>query len=96
MKFLNTQQKHTLENFMDSYKQQLKNPFMTSTNINKSMEVTFFNIDELTSALNSIKDNDCAPLQFSPSRLRGISYHSPVASAQVKSCILLAGLYADA
>lgn len=45
--------------------------------------------------VNSIKGNDCAPLQFSPSRLRGISYHSPVASAQVKSCILLAGLYAD-
>lgn len=26
--------------------------------------------------------------------LRGIDYHSPVASAQVKSCVLLAGLYA--
>jgi 3-phosphoshikimate 1-carboxyvinyltransferase len=30
-----------------------------------------------------------------PHRLRGIHYHSPVASAQVKSCVLLAGLYAD-
>lgn len=30
-----------------------------------------------------------------PHRLKGIHYHSPVASAQVKSCVLLAGLYAD-
>ncbi|NLJ96808.1 MAG: 3-phosphoshikimate 1-carboxyvinyltransferase [Clostridiales bacterium] len=28
-------------------------------------------------------------------KLKGIHYHSPVASAQVKSCVLLAGLYAD-
>lgn len=43
----------------------------------------------------SVQDNGCAPLQFHPSSLHGISYASPVASAQVKSCILLAGLYAD-
>ena len=30
-----------------------------------------------------------------PKKLRGINYHSPVASAQVKSCLLFAGLYAD-
>ena len=35
------------------------------------------------------------PLKISGSALKGISYHSPTASAQVKSCILLAGLYAD-
>lgn len=35
------------------------------------------------------------PLKISGGQnLRGISYHQPVASAQVKSCILLAGLYA--
>ncbi len=28
-------------------------------------------------------------------KLRGIDYHMPVASAQVKSCLLLAGLYAE-
>lgn len=28
-------------------------------------------------------------------RLHAVTYHSPVASAQVKSCVLLAGLYAD-
>ncbi|MBQ7506729.1 MAG: 3-phosphoshikimate 1-carboxyvinyltransferase [Lachnospiraceae bacterium] len=38
---------------------------------------------------------ECAPLSITGSRLHGISYASPVASAQVKSCILLAGLYAD-
>lgn len=44
----------------------------------------------------SIKGNGCAPLQIRPAAsLHGISYKSPVASAQVKSCILLAGLYAD-
>lgn len=45
--------------------------------------------------VSCIKNNDCAPLQFEPAHLHGIHYDSPVASAQVKSCILLAGLYAD-
>ncbi len=45
--------------------------------------------------IKSIWNNGCAPLAFSPAKLHGISYDSPVASAQVKSCILLAGLYAD-
>ncbi|MDO5146530.1 MAG: 3-phosphoshikimate 1-carboxyvinyltransferase [Eubacteriales bacterium] len=40
------------------------------------------------------KDN-CAPLTIKGAPLRGIHYTSPVASAQVKSCVLLAGLYAD-
>lgn len=39
--------------------------------------------------------NDCAPLIIKGKSLKGIHYDSPVASAQVKSCILLAGLYAD-
>jgi len=37
-----------------------------------------------------------APLHIKPSDgLKGIRYDMPVASAQVKSCLLLAGLYAD-
>lgn len=40
------------------------------------------------------EENFC-PLCISPSQLSGITYHSPVASAQVKSAILLAGLYAN-
>ena len=38
--------------------------------------------------------NDCAPLTIHGRTLSGIHYDSPVASAQVKSCVLLAGLYA--
>lgn len=45
--------------------------------------------------ISSLHDNGCAPLRIKSSRLHGICYHSPVASAQVKSAILLAGLYAD-
>ena len=41
--------------------------------------------------------NDTAPLNIRPigRKLSAIDYASPVASAQVKSCVLLAGLYAD-
>lgn len=39
--------------------------------------------------------NDCAPLHVRPARLRGITYEMPMASAQVKSAILLAGLFAE-
>lgn len=39
-------------------------------------------------------NNGRAPLTISPSTLHGIQYTMPVASAQVKSAILLAGLYA--
>lgn len=45
--------------------------------------------------VESLHGNNCAPLRISPSLLHGIHYHSKVASAQVKSAILLAGLYAD-
>lgn len=45
--------------------------------------------------ITSVKGNDCAPLSIHPAKLHGIHYTSKVASAQVKSAILLAGLYAD-
>ncbi|HEX2905410.1 MAG TPA: 3-phosphoshikimate 1-carboxyvinyltransferase [Phototrophicaceae bacterium] len=38
--------------------------------------------------------NDRAPLAIKPAGLRGIKYDMPVASAQVKSAVLLAGLFA--
>lgn len=50
---------------------------------------------EMGADIVSIEDNDCAPLRISPAKLHGIGYYSPVASAQVKSAILLAGLYAE-
>jgi 3-phosphoshikimate 1-carboxyvinyltransferase len=43
----------------------------------------------------NIEDDGHAPLYFRPSRLHGITCEMPVASAQVKSCLLLAGLFAD-
>ena len=43
----------------------------------------------------SVNGNGCAPLAIRGKALHGIHYTSKVASAQVKSSILLAGLYAD-
>jgi 3-phosphoshikimate 1-carboxyvinyltransferase len=37
----------------------------------------------------------CAPLRIHPAKLSPITYQMPVASAQVKSAVLLAGLFAD-
>lgn len=41
------------------------------------------------------REGQFAPLNIQGSPLRAIDYQLPVPSAQVKSCILLAGLYAD-
>ncbi|PMB37797.1 3-phosphoshikimate 1-carboxyvinyltransferase [Fischerella thermalis CCMEE 5208] len=41
------------------------------------------------------KDGSLAPLAISGQALKPIHYHSPIASAQVKSCILLAGLLTE-
>lgn len=40
-------------------------------------------------------DGDTPPLRIRGGNLRAIDYQSPVASAQIKSCVLLAGLRAD-
>ena len=45
--------------------------------------------------IKSVRGNDCAPLRICGKPLAGIHYTSKVASAQVKSSILLAGLYAE-
>ncbi len=58
---------------------------------------------QMAADIKSQQENGCAPLyintsgnkQSGSSILKGISYVSPVASAQVKSSILLAGLYAE-
>ncbi len=52
-------------------------------------------LSEMGADIKSENGNGCAPLLISPASLRGIHYNSPVASAQVKSAVLLAGLYAD-
>ena len=45
--------------------------------------------------IQSTLGNGCVPLQITGKALKGIHYTSKVASAQVKSAILLAGLYGD-
>ncbi|MCF2641404.1 3-phosphoshikimate 1-carboxyvinyltransferase [Roseburia hominis] len=52
-------------------------------------------LTQMGADIKSEKNNGCAPLIIHGHTLKGISYQSPVASAQVKSCVLLAGLYAD-
>lgn len=53
-------------------------------------------IEPLTAMGVSIESTDGkAPLTIRGGRLNAITYELPVASAQVKSCTLLAGLYAD-
>lgn len=45
--------------------------------------------------IESINGDGCAPLRINGKPLKAVHYESPVASAQVKSAVLLAGLYAD-
>lgn len=52
-------------------------------------------LQQMGAQIQSIKGNDCAPLAISPGSLSGIHYESPIASAQVKSSILFAGMYAS-
>ena len=52
-------------------------------------------LNQMGARITSIQDNNCAPLRIEPGTLHRIRYVSPVASAQVKSSVLLAGLYAD-
>jgi 3-phosphoshikimate 1-carboxyvinyltransferase len=50
---------------------------------------------ELMGACISARDGRYPPLAIGPARLHAIDYTLPVASAQVKTCVLFAGLYAD-
>ncbi len=50
---------------------------------------------EAMGASISARDGRFPPLEIRPSRLVPIDYELPVASAQVKTCVLLAGLFAD-
>ncbi len=54
----------------------------------------------ITSPLKSMgadisSTDGCCPLRIQRSKLRGVTYELPVASAQVKSAVLLAALFAD-
>jgi 3-phosphoshikimate 1-carboxyvinyltransferase len=52
-------------------------------------------LTEMGAVISGRADNTLAPLVFHGGSLRGIEYEMPVASAQLKSCLLLAGLRAD-
>jgi len=50
---------------------------------------------EMGAEIGGRKGATLLPLAIGPAKLRGITYKTPVASAQLKSAILLAGLYAE-
>ncbi|MEE1527460.1 MAG: 3-phosphoshikimate 1-carboxyvinyltransferase [Blautia sp.] len=52
-------------------------------------------LSQMGGKIESLSDNGCAPLKITGHLLKPIHYLSPVSSAQVKSCVLLAGMYAD-
>lgn len=52
-------------------------------------------LTQMGAQITSERGDGCAPLHIQGGSLHGIHYQSPVASAQVKSAILLAGLYAE-
>ena len=53
-------------------------------------------LTQMGADISSVMGNDCCPLHISGGKkLRGINYRSPIASAQVKSATLLAGLNAE-
>lgn len=75
-------------------------PFTTELNGDESIQSRPMRriidpLSQMGADIESIRGNGCAPLRIRQSQLHGIHYQSKVASAQVKSCILLAGLYAD-
>ena len=75
-------------------------PFSTSLSGDESlnsrpMKRIIEPLTQMGAHISSLHGNGCAPLVIEPGKLHGIHYTSTVASAQVKSCILLAGLYAE-
>jgi 3-phosphoshikimate 1-carboxyvinyltransferase len=45
--------------------------------------------------ISSLNNDNKAPLQIIGSNLKAMQYNSPISSAQVKSCLLLAGLHSE-
>ena len=64
----------------------------------RPMDRIILPLKQMGGDIESIPGTACAPLKIrglKGQKLQGLSYESPVASAQIKSAILLAGLYAD-
>ncbi len=75
-------------------------PFESVVNGDSSIQTRPMNriiqpLSQMGAHITSLRGNGCAPLRIQGTGLHAIHYESPVASAQVKSSILLAGLYAD-
>lgn len=62
---------------------------------NRPMDRIITPLKEMGGIIGGIERKNYPPLKIIGSKLKGISYRMPVASAQVKSAILLAGLYAQ-
>ncbi len=52
-------------------------------------------LSRMGASISGREDGNYLPLAIRGRRLKGISYRTPVASAQLKSALLLAGIYAD-
>ena len=75
-------------------------PFVSTVNGDASiqkrpMKRIITPLSQMGADIRSLRGNDCTPLEIHGTNPHGIHYNSPDASAQVKSPILLAELYAD-
>lgn len=52
-------------------------------------------LERMGATIELLGENGCAPIRIKGGGLKGIEYTLPVASAQVKSCVLLATLFAE-
>jgi 3-phosphoshikimate 1-carboxyvinyltransferase len=62
---------------------------------NRPMDRIIIPLRQMGSIIEGTERRDHAPLKIQKSELAAIDYNMPVASAQVKSAILLASIYAD-
>ncbi|MBA3881771.1 MAG: 3-phosphoshikimate 1-carboxyvinyltransferase [Chthoniobacterales bacterium] len=60
----------------------------------RPMERVITPLRQMGATITAEGPNETAPLHITGSKLHAINYHSPIASAQVKSAVLLAGLFA--
>jgi 3-phosphoshikimate 1-carboxyvinyltransferase len=51
-------------------------------------------LEQMGARVELLGPSGCAPVRITGGKLRSIEYRLPVASAQVKSCVLLAGMFA--
>lgn len=62
---------------------------------NRPMDRIIAPLREMGGVINGVERENYPPLQIQAGKLKGIKYKLPMASAQVKSAVLLAGLYAE-